>query len=146
VSLISYFILDLKLPIAVVSKMIAGHATIIMTLYYTKFGKAYMREVLAEAEKNELEAEQANHRRFLHGCHFRAGEPALCLCVGGRSAGGAQEDALRLPSSLTTRASAPMVRRCAMWAGRSSGSAFVGVYAPFPASRRSATACAAASS
>ncbi len=70
VSLISYFIIDLKLPIAVVSKMIAGHATIIMTLYYTKFGKAYMREVLSEAEKNELEAEQANHRRFLQDASF----------------------------------------------------------------------------
>lgn len=70
VSLISYFILDLKLPIAVVSKMIAGHATIIMTLYYTKFGKAYMREVLSTAEKNELEAEQANHRRFLMDATF----------------------------------------------------------------------------
>lgn len=70
VSLISYFILDLKLPIAVVSKMIAGHATIIMTLYYTKFGKAYMREVLREAEKHELEAEQANHRRFLQDATF----------------------------------------------------------------------------
>jgi hypothetical protein len=70
VSLISYFILDLKLPIAVVSKMIAGHATIIMTLYYTKFGKTYMREVMAEAEKNELEAEQANHRRFLMDATF----------------------------------------------------------------------------
>lgn len=70
VSLISYFILDLKLPIAVVSKMIAGHATIIMTLYYTKFGKAYMREVLSEAEKNELEAEQANHRRFIQEATF----------------------------------------------------------------------------
>ncbi|NDV13810.1 gamma-mobile-trio integrase GmtZ [Crenobacter caeni] len=70
VSLISYFILDLRLPIAVVSKMIAGHATIIMTLYYTKFGKAYMREVLNEAEKNELEAEQSNHRRFLQDASF----------------------------------------------------------------------------
>ena len=70
VSLISYFILDLKLPIAVVSKMIAGHATIIMTLYYTKFGKAYMREVMAEAEKNELQAEQDNHRRFLMDATF----------------------------------------------------------------------------
>ncbi|WP_148717171.1 gamma-mobile-trio integrase GmtZ [Chitinolyticbacter meiyuanensis] len=70
VSLISYFILDLKLPIAVVSKMIAGHATIIMTLYYTKFGRAYMREVLSEAEKNELEAEQTNHRRFLRDATF----------------------------------------------------------------------------
>jgi len=54
----------------VVSKMIAGHATIIMTLYYTKFGKAYMREVLREAEKHELEAEQANHRRFLQDATF----------------------------------------------------------------------------
>ena len=70
VSLISYYILDLKLPIAVVSKMIAGHATIIMTLYYTKFGKAYMREVLSEAEKYELEAEQTNHRRFLMDATF----------------------------------------------------------------------------
>lgn len=70
VSLISYFILDLKLPIAVVSKMIAGHATIIMTLYYTKFGKAYMREVLSAAEKNELEAERTNHRRFLQDATF----------------------------------------------------------------------------
>ena len=70
VSLISYFILDLKLPIAVVSKMIAGHHTIIMTLYYTKFGKAYMREVMAEAETNELQAEQANHRRFLMDATF----------------------------------------------------------------------------
>lgn len=70
VSLISYFILDLKLPIAVVSKMIAGHANIIMTMYYTKFGKAYLREVLNEAEINELEAEQANHRRFLQNASF----------------------------------------------------------------------------
>ncbi len=65
VSLISYFILDVKLPIAVVSKMIAGHATIIMTLYYTKFGHAYMREVMDEAARKEFEADQANHRRFI---------------------------------------------------------------------------------
>lgn len=70
VSLISYLILDLNLPVAVVSKLIAGHARIIMTLYYTKFGKAYMRDVLARAETNELEAEQANHRRFMMDATF----------------------------------------------------------------------------
>ena len=70
VSLISYFILDLKLPIAVVSKMIAGHATIIMTLYYTKFGKSYLREVLSDAEKNEIEADHSNHHRFLQDATF----------------------------------------------------------------------------
>lgn len=65
VSLISYLVLDQKLPIAVVSKLIAGHARIIMTLYYTKFGHAYMKEVLDLAERNTLEADKNNHRRFL---------------------------------------------------------------------------------
>jgi hypothetical protein len=65
VSLISYLVLDQQLPIAVVSKLIAGHARIIMTLYYTKFGHAYMKEVLDLAERNTLAADEANHRRFL---------------------------------------------------------------------------------
>jgi hypothetical protein len=65
VSLISYLVLDLQLPIAVVSKLIAGHSRIVMTLYYTKFGHAYMKEVLGAAERGMLEADQANHRRFL---------------------------------------------------------------------------------
>jgi hypothetical protein len=70
VSLISYLILDLQLPVAVVSKLIAGHARIVMTLYYTKFGQSFMREVMAEAEKRVLEADQANHRRFLMDATF----------------------------------------------------------------------------
>lgn len=70
VSLISYLVLDLQLPLPVVSKMIAGHARIIMTLYYTKFGQAYMREVLEEAEKAALEADQKNHLRFLNDSTF----------------------------------------------------------------------------
>ena len=65
VSLISYLVLDLQLPIAVVSKLIAGHARIIMTLYYTKFGHAFMKEVLDAAERNLLAADEASHRRFL---------------------------------------------------------------------------------
>jgi hypothetical protein len=64
VSLISYLVLDLQLPLAVVSKLIAGHARIIMTLYYTKFGHAYMKEVLDLAERNTLAADEGNHRRF----------------------------------------------------------------------------------
>lgn len=65
VSLISYLVLDLQLPIAVVSKLIAGHARLIMTLYYTKFGYAYMKEVLDVAECRTLAADEASHRRFL---------------------------------------------------------------------------------
>lgn len=65
VSLISYLVLDLQLPLAVVSKLIAGHAHLIMTLFYTKFGHAYMKEVLDAAERNTLAADEASHRRFL---------------------------------------------------------------------------------
>lgn len=65
VSLITYLVLDLQLPIAVVSKLIAGHSRLIMTIYYTKFGHAYMKEVLEAAERNMLDTEESNHRRFL---------------------------------------------------------------------------------
>jgi hypothetical protein len=65
VSLITYLVLDLQLPIAVVSKLIAGHARLVMTIYYTKFGHAYMKEVLDAAERNMLAADVASHRRFL---------------------------------------------------------------------------------
>lgn len=65
VSIISYLVLDAGLDLAVVSKLIAGHARLIMTIYYTKFGKTYMSEVLAKAERRELEALEQNHRRFL---------------------------------------------------------------------------------
>lgn len=65
VSLISYLVLDLQLPLPIVSKLIAGHATIIMTLYYTKLGHTKMAEVLEEAERRTLEADQSSHRRFL---------------------------------------------------------------------------------
>lgn len=65
VSLITYLVLDLQLPLAVVSKLIAGHARLFMTIYYTKFGHAYMKEVLDTAERNMLAADEASHRRFL---------------------------------------------------------------------------------
>jgi len=65
VSLISYLILDAGLDPVIVSKLIAGHSTIIMTLYYTKIGNLQMREVMEQAEREFFEADQKNHRRFL---------------------------------------------------------------------------------
>jgi hypothetical protein len=65
VSLISYLILDAGLDPVIVSKLIAGHSTIIMTLYYTKIGNLQMREVMEKAEREFFEADQKNHRRFL---------------------------------------------------------------------------------
>ncbi|MNJ31111.1 hypothetical protein D3C77_257360 [compost metagenome] len=94
VSLISYLVLDLQLPLPVVSKLIAGHTRLIMTLYYTKFGYAYMKEVLNAAERNTLAAEEASHRRFLMDATMEQvsqrfasiGPDAVRAAVGHRSA------------------------------------------------------------
>lgn len=92
VSLISYFVLDLQLPLAVVSKLIAGHARIIMTLYYTKFGRAYMREVLKESECRILQADQDSHARFLMEATLRqVGERFASLSADAGSAAIAQK-------------------------------------------------------
>ncbi|HRP25161.1 VPA1269 family protein [Thauera sp.] len=65
VSLITYLVLDQQLPLAAVSKLIVGHSGLLMTIYYTKCGHAYMKEVLEAAERNAFAADEANHRRFL---------------------------------------------------------------------------------
>ena len=65
VSLITAYVLEGGVPFEVVSKLIVGHSRIIMTLHYTKMGKAFVTEILAEAEKKMLENERANYKRFL---------------------------------------------------------------------------------
>lgn len=65
VSLITYFVLEAGLPIQVVSKLIAGHSRIIMTLYYTKAGISYVNEVLADAERRALARAAESERLFL---------------------------------------------------------------------------------
>ena len=65
VSLITAYALEGGVPFPVLSKLIVGHARIIMTLYYTKAGKAHVTEVMQEAEKRIIENESASYRRFL---------------------------------------------------------------------------------
>lgn len=60
VSMITFLILDLGVPLEIVSKMIAGHAHVLMTLHYTKLKTAHVREVLSEAERRWVEATQQN--------------------------------------------------------------------------------------
>ena len=64
VSLITAYALEGGVPFPVISKLIAGHSRIIMTLYYTKAGKAHVTEVMAEAERKMLSSEAASHKRF----------------------------------------------------------------------------------
>ena len=65
VSLITAYALDGGVSFVVLSKLIAGHARLIMTLYYTKAGKAHVTEIMQEAEKRILESEKTSYRRFL---------------------------------------------------------------------------------
>jgi len=65
VSLITAYALDGGVPFPILSKLIAGHARLIMTLYYTKAGKAHVSEIMQDADKRMLEHEAASSRRFL---------------------------------------------------------------------------------
>ncbi len=65
VSLITSYILDAKLPLPVVSKLLAGHSRILMTVYYTKITPLVMREKMSEAEKLLNEKSQQSLKTFL---------------------------------------------------------------------------------
>lgn len=71
VSLITAYALEGGVPMTVLSKCIAGHARLIMTLYYTKVGIGYVSETMAEAEKRLMEHEQANYVRWLKDASYR---------------------------------------------------------------------------
>lgn len=51
VSLLTCLALDAQVPLVVLSKLVAGHSRIMMTLYYTKPGIARMTRMLNEASK-----------------------------------------------------------------------------------------------
>lgn len=54
VSLITAYIVDGGAPIHVISKLV-GHASLVMTIYYTKVGHLKMQQALGEAEKKAAE-------------------------------------------------------------------------------------------
>lgn len=52
-------------PIEVLSKIVAGHATILMTLFYIKYDSGHITEVLNEAQKQIESSTQKNMQRWL---------------------------------------------------------------------------------
>lgn len=54
-------------PIEVLSKVVAGHATILMTLRYTKFDAAHVNEILTQARMQALAAGRSRFTNFLKG-------------------------------------------------------------------------------
>src|SRR5690606_11521269 len=70
-SLITCYIMDAKLPLPVVSKLLAGHSRIIMTVYYTKLTPAVMKEKMTEANKLLDDKSQESARTFLKDAEMR---------------------------------------------------------------------------
>lgn len=65
VSLITAYTMDTQLPLPVISKLLAGHSRILMTIYYNKITPSVMAEKMNEAE-GELEGKaKQSVRNFL---------------------------------------------------------------------------------
>lgn len=71
VSLITSYILDAKLPLPVVSKLLAGHSRLLMTVYYTKLTPAVMKEKMHEADKLLKGKSTESIRTFLKDAEMR---------------------------------------------------------------------------
>lgn len=71
VSLITSYIVDAKLPLPVVSKLLAGHTRIIMTVYYTKLTPSVMKDKMNEAENRLEDKSQESIRTFLKDAEMR---------------------------------------------------------------------------
>ena len=71
VSLITCYIMDAKLPLPVVSKLLAGHSRIIMTVYYTKLTPVVMKDKMTEADKLLDDKSQESVRSFLKDAEMR---------------------------------------------------------------------------
>ena len=71
VSLITAYALEGGVPMPILSKCIAGHARLVMTLYYTKAGITYVTEKMTEAETRLVASDQANYTRWLKDATYR---------------------------------------------------------------------------
>jgi hypothetical protein len=65
VSLITAYTMDTQLPLPVVSKLLAGHTRLLMTIYYTKITPSAMAEKMDEAEAQLESKSQQSVRNFL---------------------------------------------------------------------------------
>lgn len=71
VSLLTCLALDGEVPLPVLSKLVAGHSRLIMTIYYQKVTPYRVSELLAEAQKRMQEGSPESVRRFLAEESFR---------------------------------------------------------------------------
>lgn len=77
VSLITAYALEGGVPMPILSKAIAGHARLIMTLYYTKAGISYVTDTMNQAEKSILENDQEAFDRFIRDAKYEQLETSV---------------------------------------------------------------------
>lgn len=77
VSLITAFALEGGVPMPILSKAIAGHARLVMTLYYTKAGISYVTDKMNQAEQNILESDKESFGRFLRDAKYEQLETSV---------------------------------------------------------------------
>lgn len=77
VSLITAYALEGGVPMPILSKAIAGHARLIMTLYYTKAGISYVTDTLNQAEKSILENDKEAFNRFIRDAKYEQLETSV---------------------------------------------------------------------
>ena len=65
VSLITAYAIDTQLPLPVISKLLAGHSRLLMTIYYTKITPSVMAEKMNEAEGLLNDKSKQSVRNFL---------------------------------------------------------------------------------
>jgi transposase-like protein len=70
VSLITAYALEGGVPMPILSKAIAGHTRLVMTLYYTKAGISYVTDKMNQAEQNILENDKESFGRFLRDAKY----------------------------------------------------------------------------
>jgi hypothetical protein len=79
VSILTALSVEGGVPLSVLSKCVAGHASVLMTLYYLKQGPSYISQQLAEAQTKMLEREQENYLRFLQDCDLSNAESIVAF-------------------------------------------------------------------
>lgn len=79
VSILTALSVEGGLPLSILSKCVAGHASILMTLYYLKQGPAYISQQMAEAQTKMMAREQENYLRFLQDCDIAAAESVVAF-------------------------------------------------------------------
>lgn len=65
VSLITVYTMDTQLPLPVISKLLAGHTRLLMTIYYNKITPSVMAEKMEEAEIQLEDKSEQSVRNFL---------------------------------------------------------------------------------